>query len=113
MIQTPTPPQNPAPTPNTLPNVNPLTTPTPAQPGNNEMISNHQNRENIINEILSMGFERLAIEQALTAAYFNKERAIDYLINGIPQNILNDLSGKNIFEKLSKLEIIKNMKISY
>lgn len=57
------------------------------------MISNHQNRETIINEILGMGFQRLEIEQALTAAYFNKERAIDYLLNGIPENILNDLSG--------------------
>lgn len=61
------------------------------------MIANHQNRENIINEILSMGFERLAIEQALTAAYFNKERAIDYLINGIPENVVNDLSGKTYY----------------
>lgn len=40
-----------------------------------------------------MGFERPQIEQALRAAFFNKERAIDYLLNGIPQNLLNDLSS--------------------
>ena len=41
-----------------------------------------------------MGFQRAQIEQALVAAYYDKERAIDYLLNGIPENILNDLSGK-------------------
>ena len=84
------------------PNVNPLTTPPPPTqptpsptpaPVDNELVANHQNRENIINEILSMGFQRIEIEQALAAAFYNKERAIDYLINGIPQNILNDLAG--------------------
>lgn len=43
-----------------------------------------------------MGFQRIEIEQALTAAFYNKERAIDYLINGIPENVLNDMAG-NIF----------------
>lgn len=43
-----------------------------------------------------MGFDRAQIEQALVAAYYDKERTIDYLLNGIPENVLNDLSGKKI-----------------
>lgn len=70
-------------------------TPPPTQPIDNELIANHQNRENIINEIMNMGFERLQVEQALTAAYYDKARAIDYLLNGIPENVLNDLSGND------------------
>ena len=89
------------PIPNPTPNVNPVTpgqpTPTPGPQVQNELISNHQNRENIIQEILSMGFVRVEVEQALTAAFYNKERAIDYLINGIPENVLNELSGKYFF----------------
>jgi len=70
--------------------------PTPQQPVDNELINNHQNRENIINEILGMGFQRAEIEQALAAAFYDKERAVDYLLNGIPENILSDLSGKQV-----------------
>lgn len=88
---------------------NPLVTPAPVQPignpqqpqqqpmGNqnppvqqppqeqldpsNEIVSGHANKEEVIAELEGMGFPRLSIEQALAAAFYNKERAIDYLLN--------------------------------
>ena len=39
------------------------------------------NKEAVIAELMTMGFDRPSIEQALAAAFYNKERAIDYLLN--------------------------------
>jgi len=40
--------------------------------------------------MLSMGFPRPEIEAALRAAYYNSERAIEYLLTGIPENLQAD-----------------------
>ncbi len=48
---------------------------------NNEIVQGLQHKEQAIQELIGMGFGRPEIEQALTCAYYNKERAIDYLIN--------------------------------
>lgn len=56
-------------------------------------MQNQQNKEQIINEFLGMGFDRPLIEQALAAAFYNKERAIEYLINGIPENLPTNPPG--------------------
>lgn len=91
---------------NTTVNPNPLSnTPTPTPPApvptgdtnGNEILQNQQNKEIIINEIMNMGFDRPQIEQALAAAFFNKERAIDYLLNGIPNDLMNEMSGNYLF----------------
>ena len=60
---------------------------------NNEILQNQENKEIIIGEIMNMGFDRAQIEQALVMAFYNKDRAIDYLLNGIPENLINQVGG--------------------
>lgn len=43
--------------------------------------------EAAITEMEAMGFLRPDIERALRAAYYNPDRAIEYLLSGIPENI--------------------------
>ena len=43
--------------------------------------------EDTIKEMEAMGFERHLIVRALKAAYSNPERAVEYLLTGIPKNI--------------------------
>lgn len=40
-----------------------------------------------IAEMESMGFERTQIDAAMRAAFYNSERAIEYLLTGIPENL--------------------------
>jgi len=82
---------------------NPPSTPTPAQPvaaavpgaaggpevGFNDpsafLIGNRN--EATIREMEAMGFPRSDIDRALRAAFFNPDRAIEYLLSGIPENV--------------------------
>lgn len=47
----------------------------------NPIVSGHANKEALIAELEPMGFDRPSIEQALAAAFYNKERAIEYLLS--------------------------------
>jgi len=44
-------------------------------------------REGAITEMMAMGFERSQIDAALRAAFFNVDRAVEYLLTGIPENV--------------------------
>ncbi|KAL2852875.1 XPC-binding domain-containing protein [Aspergillus pseudoustus] len=50
------------------------------------LLSGSQSEE-VISHMESMGFARSDITRAMRAAFFNPDRAIDYLLNGIPENI--------------------------
>ncbi|KAL0637044.1 UV excision repair protein rad23 [Maublancomyces gigas] len=43
--------------------------------------------EAAIQNMMAMGFERSEIERAMRAAFFNPDRAVDYLLNGIPDHV--------------------------
>ncbi|KAL4800936.1 XPC-binding domain-containing protein [Aspergillus venezuelensis] len=43
--------------------------------------------EGAIAEMMNMGFERNDINRAMRAAFFNPDRAIEYLLSGIPEDI--------------------------
>ena len=43
--------------------------------------------QNTINSIVEMGFDRKDVEASMKAAYNNPDRAIEYLTNGIPDNL--------------------------
>ncbi|KAH9206959.1 XPC-binding domain-containing protein [Leptodontidium sp. 2 PMI_412] len=50
-------------------------------------ISMGAERASQIAEMESMGFERTQIDAAMRAAFYNSERAIEYLLTGIPENL--------------------------
>ncbi|BFZ53966.1 UV excision repair protein rad23 [Savitreella phatthalungensis] len=65
-------------------------TPVPAGPaavGDSDNFASAAGRENSIMMLMELGYERPQVEQALRAAFFNPERAADYLLTGIPEHL--------------------------
>lgn len=60
---------------------------TPAAFGESSGLAIGAERAAQIAEMESMGFERSQIELAMRAAFYNQERAIEYLCTGIPENL--------------------------
>lgn len=91
VAQTPAPPHAPAPASNTAPN--PPSTPTPNAPslvatntddGNfndPSALTLGAQREAAVSNMESMGFPRADVDRAMRAAYFNPDRAVEYLLN--------------------------------
>lgn len=81
-----------APAPVPVPSSNPpVAAPSPAaQPTGGDSSSGllrGEELENTLKDMQEMGFGREECMRALRAAYYNPERAVDYLLNGIPSNI--------------------------
>ncbi|KAL8667595.1 MAG: hypothetical protein Q9202_000450 [Teloschistes flavicans] len=95
-VQTPAPPAAPAQASSTATTEAPATpTPAPASSTTTEP-SNYNDpstlalgaqRDAAIQNMESMGFPRAEIDRAMRAAYFNPDRAVEYLLNGIPESI--------------------------
>ncbi|OAA38048.1 UV excision repair protein Rad23 [Metarhizium rileyi] len=67
-------------------------TPTPQRPGeaggeSGSGLAMGAERTEAIANMEAMGFERSQIEAAMRAAFNNPDRAVEYLLNGIPENI--------------------------
>lgn len=55
--------------------------------GNGNAMTVGPEMEETVNQLMGMGFEREQVIAALQAAFFNPDRAVDYLLNGIPEGI--------------------------
>ncbi|KAL4807836.1 XPC-binding domain-containing protein [Aspergillus unguis] len=97
VASTPAAPPAPAPSANTSTSAAPVpATPSPVSSGATQqaasfndpsaLLSGSQSQE-AISQMENMGFERADINRAMRAAFFNPDRAIEYLLSGIPENI--------------------------
>ncbi|KAI4285232.1 MAG: hypothetical protein L6R38_000838 [Xanthoria sp. 2 TBL-2021] len=95
--QTPAPPAAPAQTSSSTttdapatPSPAPAAASTTSEPGNfndPSALTLGAQREAAVQNMESMGFPRAEIDRAMRAAFFNPDRAVEYLINGIPENV--------------------------
>lgn len=53
-------------------------------------------RNQAIADMEAMGFERAEIDRAMRAAYYNPDRAVEYLLNGIPESVVQEERARNI-----------------
>ncbi|KAJ4384374.1 UV excision repair protein rad23 [Neurospora sp. IMI 360204] len=53
-----------------------------------------EQRAEAIANMEAMGFERSQIDAAMRAAYYNPERAVEYLLNGIPANLQQQAASR-------------------
>ncbi|CAK1581950.1 unnamed protein product [Parnassius mnemosyne] len=64
----------------------PERTPEPTTP----VASAELDFESTVQSIMDMGYNRQQVEQALRASFNNRERAVEYLITGIPEELLQE-----------------------
>ncbi|KAK4535373.1 hypothetical protein CDCA_CDCA04G1398 [Cyanidium caldarium] len=68
---------------------------TAADPASSSaMVSGDAYRQSI-EQMKEMGFEEEAVVRAMRAAYNNPERAIEYLFQGVPENVGNEETGES------------------
>ncbi|KAF2688639.1 UV excision repair protein Rad23 [Lentithecium fluviatile CBS 122367] len=75
----------------------PSPAPAPAQQGSDprrfddpSTLTMGSERDSAIANMESMGFPRAEIDRAMRAAFFNPDRAVEYLLNGIPESALQE-----------------------
>merc|ERR1712000_497467 len=80
----------PAPEPAPVPEPSPVAEPAPAAQGglsDNSMVANSE-VEAMVDRISEMGFEKDQVRLALQASFNNPDRAVEYLMTGIPESAL-------------------------
>ncbi|KAF1364019.1 UV excision repair protein Rad23 [Lizonia empirigonia] len=87
-------PAAPAPSSSTAQNVPATPSPAPAQQSERfndpSALTMGGEREAAIANMESMGFARADIDRAMRAAFFNPDRAVEYLLTGIPESALQE-----------------------
>ncbi|TIC29553.1 UV excision repair protein Rad23 [Wallemia mellicola] len=63
----------------------PASSSTPSQPGNNLAMGSEL--ETAVSNMVEMGFDRAQVMKAMRASFNNPERAVEYLMTGIPQHL--------------------------
>lgn len=53
-------------------------------------------RNQAVADMEAMGFPRAEIDRAMRAAFYNPDRAVEYLLNGIPESALQEERARNI-----------------
>ncbi|KAF4556799.1 XPC-binding domain-containing protein [Elsinoe fawcettii] len=101
--QTPAAPAAPAPAPAASANTAAPGTPSPAPAqgggafgGDSGMAVGMEERNRAIADMESMGFPRADIDRAMRAAFYNADRAVEYLLNGIPESALQEERSRQI-----------------
>ncbi|ORY17905.1 XPC-binding domain-domain-containing protein [Clohesyomyces aquaticus] len=96
--QTPAAPAAPAPSSSTAQNVPATPSPAPPQQSSSEAprfndpsaLMMGSERDAAIANMESMGFARADIDRAMRAAFYNPDRAVEYLLTGIPEGALQE-----------------------
>merc|ERR1719443_2533679 len=57
------------------------------------MPTSNAGMEAAIEQLMAMGFERPQVERCLRAAFGNSDRAVEYLMSGIPDGIGAEMDG--------------------
>lgn len=58
-----------------------------------DFVPSNAQKEESIKELMDMGFSKEIVIQSLEAAFYDKETAVNYLLNGIPEEIIDDEQG--------------------
>ncbi|PNS14509.1 UV excision repair protein rhp23 [Sphaceloma murrayae] len=64
--------------------------------GDSGMAVGMEERNRAIADMESMGFPRADIDRAMRAAFYNPDRAVEYLLNGIPESALQEERSRQI-----------------